>query len=142
MKIEEIIELFNNGIDCSQIVTGEFSKELGLDLDILRKMASSFGGGMQCGETCGAFTGALMIIGLQYGNSLEGDFEQKSIVQEKSALFKDEFLKKYPSCICKELLGYNIGEPEGREKIMEKGLLENYCPYIVKNSIEILEKII
>ena len=83
-----------------------------------------------------------MVLGLKYGNYIENDFDQKTIIQEKSNEFRSKFLSKYPSCICKELLGYNISDPSDLEKILEKGLLENYCPYIVKDSIEILDELI
>ena len=77
MTREEIRGLFLQGIDCSQVVTGEFAHEMKLDQDQARKIASCFGGGMMCGETCGAVTGALMVIGMVYGHSREGDQEQK-----------------------------------------------------------------
>lgn len=142
MTVEEIKKLFGEGIDCSQVVAENFSEKLNMDSKTLRKMASAFGGGISCGETCGAITGGLMVLGLKYGNYIENDFDQKTIIQEKSNEFRSKFLSKYPSCICKELLGYNISDPSDLEKILEKGLLENYCPYIVKDSIEILDELI
>ena len=59
MTKEEIKELFMQGIDCSQVVAGRFADELEMEESLLRKMSACFGGGMQCGETCGAVTGAL-----------------------------------------------------------------------------------
>ena len=51
MTREEIRDLFMEGIDCSQVVAGEFDEKTGMDRETLRKMAACFGGGMQCGET-------------------------------------------------------------------------------------------
>ena len=85
MDRDEIKNLFMQGIDCSQVVAGAFAKELGMEPDMLRKMAACFGGGMQCGETCGAVTGALMVIGLKYGHSQENDQKTKEEMTQKVA---------------------------------------------------------
>lgn len=142
MKKEQIKELFMQGIDCSQVVAGEFAGRLDMDKAALRKISACFGGGMQCGETCGAVTGALMVIGLRYGHCEEGDETQKAIMSEKTAEFKKLFAGKYPSCICKELLGHDISKPGEMEKVLEKGLLLDFCPGVVEDVIEILEKMI
>jgi len=142
MKKEEIQKLFMQGIDCSQVVAGSFVGELGMDQELLRRMSACFGGGMMCGETCGAVTGALMVIGLKYGHSTEGDQEQKSKMQEKTAEFKKCFLKKYPSCMCRELLGHDISKPGEMEKVLEKSLMMDFCPCVVEDVIEILEEIL
>lgn len=142
MNTEEIKEMFMEGIDCSQVVAGNFADELGMSRDVLRKVAACFGGGMQCGETCGAVTGALMVLGVKYGHWREGDKEQKAVMTQKSKVFKDCFLAKYPSCICKELLGHDISMPGELTKVLEKGIMIDYCPCVVEDVIEILEKIL
>lgn len=142
MKREEIKELFMQGIDCSQVVTGNFSEELGMDRDTLRKVSACFGGGMQCGETCGAVSGALMVLGVRYGHWREGDNVQKAVMLEKYIDFKERFLAKYSTCICRELLGYDISNSEELEKVLEQGLLFDFCPCVVEDVIRILEKII
>ena len=106
MTKEEIKELFMQGIDCSQVVAGRFADELEMEESLLRKMSACFGGGMQCGETCGAVTGALMVIGLR------------------------------------ELLGHDISKEDEMEQVLEQGLLFDFCPCVVRDIIEILEKMI
>ena len=142
MTIEEIKTLFMEGIDCSQVVAGEFADKLGMEKAQMRKMSACFGGGMQCGETCGAVTGALMVLGLRYGHWENGDLEQKQRMLEKVAEFKKEFARKYPSCMCRELLGHDISKPGEMEKVLEKGLLFDLCPRIVEDVNEILEKLV
>lgn len=142
MTKEGIKDLFMQGIDCSQVVTGQFAEQMQMDQDQARKVSACFGGGMMCGETCGAVTGALMVIGMVYGHSREGDQEQKNIMSEKTAQFKKMFLEKYPSSMCRELLGHDISKPGEMEKVLEKGLLFDFCPEVVENTIEILEKIL
>lgn len=141
MSKEEIKALFMDGIDCSQVVAGAFAEELGMDEAVLRRISACFGGGMQCGETCGAVTGALMVLGLKYGHSENKDQRQKQIMMEKTAEFKAMFREKYPSCICRELLGHDISKEGEMEKVLEKGLLFELCPCIVEDVIEILENL-
>jgi len=142
MTKEEIKQLFMEGMDCSQVVAGYFAEELGMEESTLRKMSACFGGGMQCGETCGAVTGALMVIGLRYGHCVCKDQNQKEIMLYKTAEFKQMFEEKYPSCMCRELLGHDISKPGEMEKVIEKGLLFDLCPCLVEDVIEILERIL
>ena len=142
MNTEEISGLFKEGIDCSQVVAGYFADKLEMKPEMLRKVSACFGGGMQCGETCGAVTGGLMVIGLRYGHYKEGDTLQKKVMSDISSRFKQEFLNKYNSCICRELLGYDISKPEEFDKVMEKGLMFCFCPVVVSDVIKILEKIL
>lgn len=139
---EKIRELFIQGIDCSQVVTGTFAKDIGMDEDTMRKAAACFGGGMMCGETCGAVTGALIVIGMKYGHCKEGDLEQKEIMMEKTAEFKTLFAEKRKSCLCRELLGEDISKPGVLEKVLEQGTLLTFCPGVVEDAIEVLEKIL
>lgn len=142
MTKEEIKNLLLSGIDCSQVVTGAFAERMGVDRETARKMSACFGGGMMCGETCGAVTGALMVIGMVCGHAEEGDQEQKALMSAKTAEFKELFAEKYPSCMCRELLGHDISKPGEMEKVLEKGLMFDFCPQVVKDTIEILEKIV
>ena len=94
MKQEEIRELFIKGIDCSQVVAGAFAEEMGMTEEEARKVSACFGGGMMCGETCGAVTGALMVLGMKYGHCKEDDMDQKNIMMQKTASPKSKYLLK------------------------------------------------
>lgn len=142
MNEEDIKSLYRQGIDCSQAVAQCFTRQTGLDKKTLRKMGACFGGGMRRGETCGAVTGALMVLGLKYGHCREGDLHGKKLLYEKMDLFEKLFLEKYPSLRCRELLGHDIGTPEGLERILEQGLLFNFCPAVAAHAIGVLEKIL
>ena len=142
MKKEEIQELFVQGIDCSQVIACHFADEMGLSEEQARKVSACFGGGMMCGETCGAVTGALMVIGMKYGHAKEGDMDQKNVMMEKTAQFKKFFQEKYPSCMCRDLLEHDIGQPGELEKVMEEGLLMDLCPDVVEAAIEALEQVL
>ena len=68
--IEEsmIREKFIKGYDCSQVVLSYFAERLGITEEMANKVSACFGGGMMHGDTCGAFTGAIMAVGLKYGH--------------------------------------------------------------------------
>jgi C_GCAxxG_C_C family probable redox protein len=60
------VKCFNNGFNCAQAVLSTYSEQLGVDKTTALKIAGSFGGGMgHIGETCGAVTGAFMLIELK-----------------------------------------------------------------------------
>lgn len=137
---EDIAKLFQNGIDCSQIIVDEERKDLGLTREEALKMSAAFGGGMGIGETCGAVIGAMIVLGLKYGNTGENQPEQKTLLNEKRAEFIKRFTKLYPSCVCKELLGYDFSKPEEVGKIFEENLLFDFCPNVVRATLNILEE--
>ena len=121
------------GIDCSQVVAGRFADELEMEESLLRKMSACFGGGMQCGETCGAVTGALMVIGLKYGHSMNNDLKQKRNTCVKRLLSSSVlFAEKYESCMCRELLGHDISKEDEMEQVLEQGLLFDFCSMCCK----------
>lgn len=139
---DRVTKLHNEGFNCAQIVFSSFSEKLGMDCQLAKKVAACFGGGMSCGEVCGAVTGALMVIGLKYGNYLPHTPEIKKQCAEKNAEFREKFLEEYDSIICRELLGYDISIPEEKEIIKEKGLFENFCSDVITYAIEVLNTIL
>lgn len=134
-EINESVELFENGYMCSQAVFAAFSPALGLDKEMALKIGACFGSGMRKGEVCGACTGALMVLGLKYGESKE-----KS--NETCERFLDEFKKENGSYICNDLLGCDISTPEGVESAVENNLFKEFCPKMVESASKILKGII
>jgi C_GCAxxG_C_C family probable redox protein len=135
---------FDEGFNCSQAVFSAFAPQLGLDRVAALKVAGPFGGGMgRMGETCGAVTGALMVIGLKYGQTTSEDKAAK----EKSYELVREFVKRFrlrnQGCIaCRELLGADISTPEGMQKIREKQAFTTMCPKFVRDAAEIVEELL
>ena len=130
------------GYNCSQSLVIAFCDELGLSQEMAARVAAGFGGGMRHGGTCGCVTGALMVLGLKYGQVGASDQETKkkayALVQE----FQKRFAQKHGSIVCKELLGHNIGTEEGMQCIKEKGLLQSRCNTFIADAITLLEEMI
>ena len=60
-KVREESDIHYN---CAQGVLAAFAEELGIDEDTAFRVGANFGSGMRIGGTCGAVTGALMVLGL------------------------------------------------------------------------------
>lgn len=134
------LECFNKGLNCSQAVLCRFSEELGLSYEMALKISNGFGGGMKQAETCGAVTGALMVIGLKHGQENEEDKESKEKTYEFVKDFIDIFNFRNGTIICKELLDIDVSTEEGYAKAKEKELFMTLCPKYIKDGIEILQK--
>lgn len=65
---ERAVALHQAGSNCAQSVLGSCCKQFHLDAETAYRLGAFFGGGMRMGETCGAVTGALMALGLQFGD--------------------------------------------------------------------------
>lgn len=133
--IDDAVQLFENGYMCSQAVFAAFSKELGIPKEQALKIGACFGSGMRKGEVCGACTGALMALGLKYG-------ESKSKSDEVCERFLDEFEKENGSFICRDLLNCDISTREGVEHALENNLFKEFCPLMVESAAKIAEEII
>ncbi len=142
-KAKEAVSCFKEGFSCSQAVFSTYAVDMGVNRETALKVSQAFGGGMgQMGETCGAVTGAFMVIGLKYGRTNADDDEAKvktySLVKE----FTEKFKARNGTIICRELLGCDIGTPEGEQIAREKKLISTVCPKFVRDAVEILEEIL
>lgn len=142
-KPEHAVSCFKEGFSCSQAVLSTYGPELGLDRQTALKAAQPFGGGMaRMGETCGAVTGAFMVIGLKHGRTRTDDREAKEKTYELVQEFVRRFKSRNGSIVCRELLGYDMSTPEGKRLVEEKGLIDTLCPKLVQDASEIVEDIL
>ncbi len=105
-------------------------------------MGNAFGGGMaKTGETCGAVTGALMLISLKYGAGDAGQTSLKEKTYERAGKFIKEYKLRYTCVACRDLLGFNMGSDTRPEK-EKKDIISKKCPDYVRNAAEILEEML
>lgn len=133
--VEEAVQLFEDGYMCSQAVLAVFCEEFGLSREQAFKISISFGGGMRKGEVCGACTGAIMALGLRYG-------ENKSKSDEMCVKFLDSFKKENGSYICRDLLDCDIRTEEGIEYAIDNNLFKEICPKMVESAVKIAQELI
>jgi C_GCAxxG_C_C family probable redox protein len=140
-KTEDAANLFQDGFNCAQSVLAASCRDHGLDRKKALRLAGSFGGGMaRMGETCGAVTGALMVLGLRHGMADKGDPAAKEKNYGEVLKFADEFKARYGSIRCRDLLGCDLSSEEGRQKASDQKLFSTLCPKLVAGAVEILEK--
>ena len=127
-------------MNCAQSVLTAYCQELGLDLTLALRVAVGFGGGMgRTGKTCGAVTGAYMVLGLKQNLTLENTTQIKNQAYQLVKDFNRKFIEKNGSVTCKDLLGCDLSTPEGQAYAKERGLTKTICTRLVRDSVEILE---
>lgn len=138
MNKSEQTSLIFRDYNCAQTIFSLFAPEMGLNTKTALRIASGFGSGMNSGETCGAVTGAYMVIGLKSGHDTSNP-EDKANSKELILKFNKLFLAEHPSLKCKELLGFDTSVPEQKEKAREAGVFDSQCPRFLKTAANILE---
>ena len=107
-------------------------------------MACAFGAGMgRQQHTCGAVTGALMVLGLHFGKGKMDDNAKKIHTYEKTVEFMKAFTEKHGSINCLELLeGLHMSIPEESKEIDARELYRVKCTRYVSDAVQIAAKLI
>ena len=105
-RVQRAVDFFMQGYNCSQAVVAAFADMYGLDETMAKRIAAGFGGGVgRMRMMCGAVSGIVMLVGLEFGQEEGDDREGKSacykVVQELLAKSKEQ----NGSIICAEILG-------------------------------------
>ena len=142
-RAKEAKQRFEDGFLCAPAVFSAYSELFGLEKATALKIACGFGAGMaRMGVTCGAVTGAMMVIGLKYGRTDLADEES----QQRTYVLVQEFIAKFKvlhGCIeCKELIGYDLGKLRELRLARESGIFVTKCPSLVHDAARILEDIL
>lgn len=140
--VKKALELYGSNFNCAQAVFATFAEDLGLDEKTALKIGTNLGSGARSGEICGAVSGALMVLGLKYGQCDSDDTDSKLHSYEKAEEFLAKFKEVNGTIICRELLGYDLTKPEDMEVIAEKNLFRIFCPDMVESAAKVLEEII
>ena len=123
--IEKAMELRNETPmvnNCAQTMMRAYAKELGLSEEQAAAIGCNFGGGMKCGGTCGAITGALMVLGAK-GIVNPADI---NALRKKIAETHDGYT------YCSDLLRANV-EKGGTKK--------EHCDAMICQAIELVDEI-
>lgn len=140
-RSERALDEFRSGLNCSQAILAEYAEELGLDIETAQRIACGFGGGMgRTGGTCGAVTGAILVIGLKACAPDPRDAITKARTYALVQAFTEEFEARHEALSCRELLGCDISTAEGFDEARRSGVLDERCPGYVSDAVEILEE--
>ena len=111
---------FKEGFSCSQAVLAAFSDEFRIPRETALRISQGFGGGMaRMAETCGALTGAFMVIGLKHGRTRAEDDAAKEKTYALCHELVRRFRARHGSLLCRDLLRLrhrNAGRSENRTR--------------------------
>ncbi|MBI4843025.1 MAG: C_GCAxxG_C_C family protein [Nitrospirae bacterium] len=134
--------LFKDGHDCSQTLLAVFGDVTGMDKETALKLGSAFAGGIgKTGETCGAVTGALMVIGLVHGSADPRDKDTREKLYELVNGFIRKFREMNASTLCREIIGHDI-KLIGSLSSEERKEVHKKCVKSVEEAVRILEEIL
>lgn len=139
-RSEKAKDLFLSGYNCTQSVLLSFADDLKFSRELAQKLAAGFGGGMgKQQETCGAVTGAIMVLGLLKGEHVNNNDELKESSYGAVKELTRNFVASYKSTKCRDLIGCDLNTPEGAARFKEEKMMENICADCVKKAVEIVE---
>ncbi|MBI5522272.1 MAG: C_GCAxxG_C_C family protein [Desulfarculus sp.] len=138
-RVEKVMELFGQGCNCSQAMLAGFGAAYGLEQGLAQDLGRALGGGLgRSALTCGAITGAVLVLGLacqgQAGNELALRQRSYGAVRELMRRFKE----LHGSLECRELLGVDISSDEGLRQAKEAGLFGTRCADLVRDTARLL----
>lgn len=142
-KEEMAIESFRSGLNCSQSVVSAYAEEMSFDRKLALSISCGFGGGMgRLQETCGAATGAFMVMGIHYCRKYSDNKDCKETTYTAIQKFSKEFTVLHGTMNCMELLNVDLKTQEGHTLLKEINLTEAVCEKCIHDSIKITEEIL
>jgi len=143
-RVERATEIFGPHLcNCSQAIAVAFADSVGFDESCAMNAARGFGGGIgRHGRTCGAVTGAVMVLGIHGANLAEDEKQAKSKAYELSQEFFRRFSERHGTLECRDLIGLDLSTEEGRKLNDEKKVTRTLCPNFVQTAAEIVEELI
>lgn len=142
-RADSALALFSQGFNCAQAVAGAYGDEFGGDPQLVLRASAALGGGIsRSGLTCGAVVGALMVLGMRFGATEGGDAAGK----ERTYVLGTEFIRRFRDAhgseLCRDLIGCDLGTPEGMQQAKERDAHHKVCPAFVEGAVHILEGIL
>ncbi|TRZ49391.1 C_GCAxxG_C_C family protein [bacterium] len=135
--------LHQEGFRCSQAVLGVYSEKLGLGRELALKIATGFGAGIcRQGDVCGAVTGAVMVIGLKFGQTRLEDEKAKEITYYLVQEFIERFKSRHRYTNCKELSDCDLSTPEGSKRFRDEKINQTVCNKFIEDAEEILNELL
>jgi C_GCAxxG_C_C family probable redox protein len=135
--------LFSKGLNCAQSVLAAKSDITGISVSDSLRIATGFGAGMALMQkTCGAVTGAYMVIGALHGRVNPDDSEARDRTYSLILEFNKRFIEMHGSLSCRELLDVDLKTDEGMDEAKSLGYFENKCARFVEDAEKILDDIL
>jgi len=138
---EKAVMRFIENYNCAESVLLTMFEHLNGKNELIPKIATAFGGGIgMCGSVCGALTGGVMVIGIKYGTD-DPSVEKRLKLYSLANKFYNQFKNHHGSVLCRELIEYDLSNPEELEKARKKRVFEEKCVKFVRTAVKILREL-
>jgi C_GCAxxG_C_C family probable redox protein len=139
---EKALRSFRNGLNCAQSVLSAYTEELKFDSALALSLSCGFGGGMgRLQQTCGAVTGAFMVLGIyncrKYTDNKERKDKTYGMVQE----FNSRFQALHGATDCRTLLGCDLRTEEGQQRLKEHALHDTICEACIRDAVKLSDEL-
>ncbi|GAB1468889.1 C-GCAxxG-C-C family protein [Candidatus Cloacimonadota bacterium] len=135
-KVDKALATHAEGYNCAQAVLSSFTEETGIDDKTAKMISSCFGGGMRMGATCGALTGALMVLGLSKGFA-EFSPERKAVIEATCESFISSWKAEITETDCNKILSIDVCDPLQRTQGKADGVFDRHCPSCIETAIKL-----
>lgn len=129
--VERAVGYAEEGFLCSESVLMALRDALGVSCGCVPRIATGFAAGIgRTGNLCGAFTGAVMGLGLALGRDRPVAGERAPHWYSKK--MAEAFEEAEGSLTCPGILGLDIGDPDDYQKYREGNTWSTVCRGLIK----------
>jgi C_GCAxxG_C_C family probable redox protein len=140
---ENAITLFSSGLNCAQAVLTAYTDKLDIDKSLAINISCGFGGGMgRLQETCGAVTGAFMVLSIYNGKKYAENGIKKLMTYSMIQEFNRKFIARHGISNCRALLNCDLTTEEGLLYHQTNNLSEKVCEKCIRSSVQIINALI
>lgn len=139
-RCELAYQYHTKGYNCAQAVAGAFADLAGWTPEQMFAAAGGFGGGYGGSheEACGAVSGAVLVLGILFPYTKEGDMEAKRQVYDRAKTFRRRFFNVFGHTRCMELLTARPGLSDETPAARRLGAAA-HCDIMIITAVELLE---
>ena len=140
---DKAIQSFQSGMNCAQAVVTAYADRLKFDPDLAAGLSCGFGGGMgRLQQTCGALTGAFMVLGIHNSRLYTDRAELKNVTYTQVRKINEKFRQRQGATDCRSLLGCDLQTDEGMHYHKDTHQSKTICEKCIAASIELLDEIV
>jgi len=140
---EKAIQSFQSGLNCAQAVVAAYTDTFSFDPKLALCLSCGFGGGMgRLQETCGAVTGAFMVLGVYNCKKHTDNKIRKNETYVMVQQLAKEFKSIHGATDCRTLINCDLNTEEGQRYLQEHHLHETICEKCILDAIRITDKLI
>lgn len=126
--------MHEKGFNCAE--TALWALSCYWNADISTACVTGLGGGVaRSGATCGALLGAIAGIGARVGRVDPADDAKKALCYKLGQQAIAKFTQEMGTTVCKDIIGFVLGEPGGAERYAQGGFKGGSCKVAIEAAI-------